>query len=71
MTGSIEHFFTIKINYRPITNLRNSLRNAQFSSLYSQLLNSKVKVKVKVKATLPLMVGQSVSLGVEPHLGLV
>jgi hypothetical protein len=28
-------------------------------------------VKVKVKVTLRLMVGQSVSLGVEPHLGLM
>jgi hypothetical protein len=28
-----------------------------------------VKVKVKVKVTLRLTVGQSVSLGVEPHLG--
>jgi hypothetical protein len=31
----------------------------------------KVKVKVKVKVTLRLTVGQSVSLGVEPHLGLM
>jgi hypothetical protein len=30
---------------------------------------SKVKVKVKVK--LPLTVSQSVSLGVEPHLGIM
>jgi hypothetical protein len=29
------------------------------------------KVKVKVKVTLRLTVGQSVSLGLEPHLGLM
>jgi hypothetical protein len=37
----------------------------------SLLLQLQVKVKVRVKVTLRLTVGQSVSLGVEAHLGLM
>jgi hypothetical protein len=35
------------------------------------LTELKLKVKVKVKVTLRLTVSQSVSLGVEPHVGLM
>jgi hypothetical protein len=38
MTGFIEHYFKITVNYNAIANLHNSLGHAPFSSVYSQLL---------------------------------
>jgi hypothetical protein len=46
-----------------------SLTNLGLSSTLTHSLEFKVKVKVKV--TLRLTVSQSVSFGIEPHLGLM
>jgi hypothetical protein len=56
-------------------NLEESLTAPSFNSLfcvplYTHSLDAAV-LKVKVKVTLRLTVSQSVSLGVEPHLGLM
>jgi hypothetical protein len=49
-----------------------STANPQLSSLTHQPTTSLLQPsQVKVKVTLQLMVSQSVSLGVEPHLGLM
>jgi hypothetical protein len=66
MLNFIEHFFTITINHSPISYFHSSLRHAPISSSFCQLLNSE-----QVKVTLRLTVSQSVSLVVEPHLGLM
>jgi hypothetical protein len=48
-----------------------ALSSAGFLSPPCKLSSLSVSVKVKVKVTLRLTVGQSVSLGVEPHPGLM
>jgi hypothetical protein len=47
------------------------LYNRRLHCALSHYSDIYLKVKVKVKVTLQLTVGQSVSLGVEPHLGLM
>jgi hypothetical protein len=65
MTGFIEHFFTITINYISISNLHNSLGHAPFSSLYSQLLITESEFYITIDGS----VGQSVLVS-STHLGL-
>jgi hypothetical protein len=47
------------------------LNYPRISELDYKLFWTQVKPKVKVEVTLRLTIGQSASLGVEPHLGLM
>jgi hypothetical protein len=67
-------FYCLRFETSPLsppTTRRATVEVFDPASTRGATLSNSVKVKVKVKVTLRLTVGQSVSLGVEPHLGLM
>jgi hypothetical protein len=55
----------------PLVIIRHTIHHHYIAPTLTHSLIEYFKVKVKVKVSLRLTVGQSVSLGVEPHLGLM